>query len=181
MKLLLTASGTVYFALLAAYGDLRLGGSPWPRSLTWWPWGAWAALMTSALVAAGVTWNQALRTLRQGKTAAVAQWVAGAILAAASFELFQVKFWIAETRAGLGLARNSQGNPLFGAFFFLLTGFVSLHVIAGIFYSLFVARKIALRHADAATAELAVLYWQFVASLWLITFFLLILPSTFGR
>lgn len=80
-------------------------------------------------------------------------------IAAASFELFQVKFWIAETRPRLGLARNPRGNSLFGALFFVLTGSVSLQVIAGILCLLFVARTLALRQADAAAAELAALDW----------------------
>jgi|GEM_PF-5838191 heme/copper-type cytochrome/quinol oxidase subunit 3 len=178
MKLLLTASGTVYLVLLAAYGNLRLTGSPWPRPLTWWPCGMWAALMTVTLIAASITWVKVLYTLRAGRPTAASRWMAAAILGGLFFEALQAKLWIMMAKAGSTLAHNPWGNSLFGAVYFLFTGFVSFHVFAGILYSTWVARKTVQLHVEVTTVDTVALYWHFVTGTWLLTYLLLVLPST---
>lgn len=76
---------------------------------------------------------------------------------------------------GLGLSTN-----LFGASFFILTGFHGAHVAVGVIWllSLFVLASMGrLTQRNSLTVEIAGLYWHFVDVVWIVLFVLIYLMS----
>ena len=81
---------------------------------------------------------------------------------------------------GAGLDHNPWGTPLFGASFFVLTGFCMVHVLAGMFYLAGTARGTLGGRATVEDVETAALYWNFVVIMAVIIFVTLVLPSVGG-
>jgi cytochrome c oxidase subunit 3/cytochrome o ubiquinol oxidase subunit 3 len=76
---------------------------------------------------------------------------------------------------GLGLSTN-----LFGASFYILTGFHGAHVAVGVIWllSLFVLASMGrLTQHNSLTVEITGLYWHFVDVVWIVLFVLIYLMS----
>ena len=75
---------------------------------------------------------------------------------------------------GANLSHNEYGNPLFGDFFFFITGFHGFHVFSGVCINLIVfilvARGFNDRKKDYELVEKVGLYWHFVDLVWVFVF-----------
>lgn len=75
---------------------------------------------------------------------------------------------------GANLIRNEYGHPLFGNFFFFITGFHGFHVFTGILINLVIFFNILLgtyeRRGSYEMVEKVGLYWHFVDLVWVFVF-----------
>ncbi|MEX0995707.1 MAG: cytochrome c oxidase subunit 3 [Flavobacteriaceae bacterium] len=75
---------------------------------------------------------------------------------------------------GANLYRNEYGHPLFGNFFFFITGFHGFHVFTGVLINLIVFFNILLgtyeRRGSYEMVEKVGLYWHFVDLVWVFVF-----------
>ncbi len=153
--------------LFIAYAVLRVRADVWPDPRAHLGLGL-AAAMTFALLASGFTMTEAARA---ADSRARFAWLGATIGLGLAF------LWggIAEYRR-LGAAADPVrlGRDLYGATFYLLTGYHGLHVAAGVVALIVVA----FRGARPRTLEVVALYWQFVDLAWMPIFtFLYLLPS----
>ncbi len=75
---------------------------------------------------------------------------------------------------GANLHRNEYGHPLFGNFFFFITGFHGFHVFTGVLINLIIFFNILLgtyeRRGSYEMVEKVGLYWHFVDLVWVFVF-----------
>ena len=94
-------------------------------------------------------------------------------LGGAIFVGLQAYEWTHLIERGLMIFGNPWGATLFGASFFIITGFHGLHVTAGVIYLLAIYRVISrvsdMRYNYMVT-EIAGLYWHFVDLVWIMVF-----------
>ena len=94
-------------------------------------------------------------------------------LGGAIFVGLQAFEWTHLIERGLMIFGNPWGATLFGASFFIITGFHGLHVTAGVIYLLAIYRVVS-RGSDMRynymVTEIAGLYWHFVDLVWIMVF-----------
>jgi cytochrome c oxidase subunit 3 len=78
--------------------------------------------------------------------------------------------WTHLIREGARLAQNPWGDPAFGSYFFLLTGFHGTHVLTGVVVLAATAFRLARGLTSPEGVELAGLYWHFVDLVWVFIF-----------
>jgi cytochrome c oxidase subunit 3 len=75
---------------------------------------------------------------------------------------------------GANMYRNEYGHPLFGNFFFFITGFHGFHVLTGVLINLVIFFNILLgtyeRRGSYEMVEKVGLYWHFVDLVWVFVF-----------
>ena len=84
--------------------------------------------------------------------------------------------WTSLIHEGARLNGNPWGVPLFGSYFFLITGFHGTHVLSGVIILLTIWVRCKREKSTAAGVERVGLYWHFVDLVWVFvfTFFYLI-------
>ena len=168
MWIFLAADAMSFGGLLASYGALRYGDHTWPRpssilgiQLT--------ALMTFLLVCSSVTMVEALAGIRHGNQAKLRRFLLLTMLGGAIFLSLQAYEWNKLIfHEGQSIRKN-----LFGATFFILTGFHGLHVFSGVVYlgALRVRALLGKYSAERnSEVEIAALYWHFVDLIWILVF-----------
>jgi cytochrome c oxidase subunit 3 len=134
--------------------------------------------MTGFLLASSITMAVSLTALKQGHQSRFRVALLFTIIGGGVFLLLQTWEWSHLIRQGLTLANNPWGAQLFGASFYVLTGFHGCHVIAGIIY-LTVILLLGLRgryhSGNFNSVVIAGLYWYFVDVSWLFIFFVVYL------
>ncbi|MBZ9627204.1 cytochrome c oxidase subunit 3 [Psychroflexus sp. CAK57W] len=75
---------------------------------------------------------------------------------------------------GANLTKNEYGAPLFGGFFFFITGFHGFHVLSGVFILIIVFFNVLLgtyeKRGSYEMVEKVGLYWHFVDLVWVFVF-----------
>ncbi len=169
MLMFLSADAIMTLTVFAAFTYLRLRSPHWPAAFHF-PSALMAAAMTMFLLSGAFTMFHAARP-RPGSEHAAGHWIAAAIAGWCCFLLIEAVEWIRlNVILGVTLSSNPWGVPLFGASYFILTGFHALHVVAGLVYLTLVGFKKWDRKA-------AFLYVSFVNLLWLPLFFGIYLAS----
>ena len=164
----LAADAMSFGGLLAAYGALRFSDPTWPRpssilgiQLT--------ALMTFLLVCSSVTMVEALAGIRHGDPGKLRRFLALTILGGVIFLSLQAFEWNKLIfHEGQSIRKN-----LFGATFFILTGFHGMHVFSGVVYLSTILGRAGLGKYTAHNnneVEIAALYWHFVDLIWILVF-----------
>ena len=172
MWVFLAGDAMGFGTLLAAYGAMRAGSADWPNpahvlgiQLT--------ALMTFLLICSSVTMVKALECLKRSDLPRAKMFVLLTALGGAIFVGLQVFEWTHLIQAGLKVFGNPWGATLFGASFFIITGFHGMHVTGGVIYLLAIHRVISrvpdMRYNYMVT-EIAGLYWHFVDLVWIMVF-----------
>ena len=172
MWVFLAGDAVGFGTLLAAYGALRAGSVDWPNpaqvlgiQLT--------ALMTFLLICSSVTMVKALENLQASNLPRAKMFLLLTALGGAIFVGLQAFERTHLIERGLMVFGNPWGASLFGASFFVITGFHGLHVTAGVIYLLTVYRVISrvsdMRYNYMVT-EIAGLYWHFVDLVWIMVF-----------
>ncbi|MGE3508233.1 MAG: heme-copper oxidase subunit III [Vicinamibacterales bacterium] len=163
------SDGLLFAGFLAAYGYARLAASAWPDTaqvvspllLT---------IMTLVLFASGACMARAADAAKRAAWPEAIRAVTVTGILGALFLGLQANEWRHVIAAGGRLDSNPWGDPAFGAYFFLITGFHGLHVFTGVVVLAATARRIATRRATAVGLEMAALYWHFVELVWVFIF-----------
>jgi cytochrome c oxidase subunit 3 len=164
MWVFLAGDAMSFGGLLAGYAALRFGDPAWPVpseelgiTLT--------AVMTFILICSSVSMVKALSAVRHGDHQWFRIWIGMTALGGAFFLSCQAYEWTHLINHGLSL------ETLFGATFFVLTGFHGMHVTSGVIYLLVI---LGLSHRfDAEKSnpvEICGLYWHFVDLVWILIF-----------
>jgi heme/copper-type cytochrome/quinol oxidase subunit 3 len=172
MWVFLAGDAMGFGTLLAAYGAMRAGSADWPNpaevlgiQLT--------ALMTFLLICSSVTMVKALENLKSSNLPRAKMFLLLTALGGAIFVGLQVYEWTHLIQRGLMVFGNPWGATLFGASFFIITGFHGMHVTAGVIYLLTIYRVVS-RVRDMQynymVTEIAGLYWHFVDLVWIMVF-----------
>jgi heme/copper-type cytochrome/quinol oxidase subunit 3 len=151
---------------------MRAGSADWPNpaqvlgiSLT--------AFMTFLLICSSVTMVKALENLKKSDLPRAKMFLLLTALGGAIFVGLQVFEWTKLIGEGLKVFGNPWGATLFGASFFIITGFHGMHVTGGVIYLLAIYRVVS-RVSDMRynymVAEIAGLYWHFVDLVWIMVF-----------
>ncbi len=172
MWIFLVGDAVGFGVLLSSYGAMRATSADWPSpyevlgiNLT--------AFMTFLLICSSVTMVKALEWLGRGDRIRARTFLAYTAIGGAIFVGLQAYEWSKLIHEGLHINGNPWGSSLFGASFFLVTGFHGLHVTGGVIYLLAMIRYVTNR-ADAMASynavEIAGLYWHFVDLVWIMVF-----------
>jgi len=120
---------------------------------------------TVLLVSSSVTVTIAHHALKKGHRGALRLWLAATILLGVAFLVLQaMEYHEAYTELGLTL-----GSGIYGATFFMLTGFHGAHVTIGTIILFVMLMRILRGHFDAEHQfgfEAASWYWHFVDVVW---------------
>ena len=172
MWMFLAGDAVGFGVLLASYGALRATSTDWPSpyevlgiNLT--------AAMTFLLICSSVTMVKALEWLGRGDRDRAVRFLLYTAAGGTVFVGLQAYEWSHLIHAGLHINGNPWGSSLFGASFFLVTGFHGLHVTGGVIYHLAIARYVLKRPQPEASynaVEIVGLYWHFVDLVWIMVF-----------
>ncbi|MEK7702204.1 MAG: cytochrome c oxidase subunit 3 [candidate division NC10 bacterium] len=172
MWMFLAGDAVGFGTLLAAYGGMRATSADWPSpydvlgiNLT--------AVMTFLLICSSVTMVKALEWLGKGDRARAQMFLLFTALGGAIFVGLQAYEWTHLIDQGLLISGNPWGASLFGASFFIITGFHGLHVTGGVIYLLSIVKYVANRPEAVASynaVEIVGLYWHFVDLVWIMVF-----------
>jgi heme/copper-type cytochrome/quinol oxidase subunit 3 len=172
MWIFLVGDAVGFGVLLCSYGAARILSADWPNpavhlgiQLT--------AIMTFLLICSSVTMVKALDALKRHDLPAAQKFLALTILGGAIFLGLQAYEWTHLIESGLKIYGNPWGSALFGASFFIVTGFHGLHVTGGVIYlSIILAAvsRIPDMEYNHKIAEIAGLYWHFVDLVWIMVF-----------
>ncbi len=180
MWVFLCSDAMSFAGLLAAYGAVRLGSTNWPNPavhldvpLT--------ALNTFILICSSVTMVKALSAIRHGSRTGLLGYLAGTMLGGSIFLGIQAYEWTHLIHEGMTIQANPWGiNSLFGATFYILTGFHGCHVLSGVIYlfCIFIRGLQGIYTAQRnSSVEIVGLYWHFVDLIWILVFtFVYLIP-----
>jgi cytochrome c oxidase subunit 3 len=173
--------GALFYARLLVVPWLAGEGDNFLTNLLLWPgplgphverMGAWGipAINTGVLLTSGVTLTIAHHMLRHGRRGALIFWLAATFVLGFVFLGLQAREYIhAYTELGLKLSTG-----IYGATFFMLTGFHGLHVTLGAIMLVVIWLRVVRGHfkPDKHFAfEAVAWYWHFVDVVWLGLFF----------
>jgi len=168
MWIFLCSDAMSFVGLLAAYGSVRMFDPNWPVPsskldvpLT--------ALNTFILICSSVTMVKALAAIKRDDRKGFALWLLGTIAGGSTFLGIQAFEWT-HLIVHEGLSIQSS---LFGATFFILTGFHGCHVLSGVIYLTCILIRGLRGGYDARShspVEIAGLYWHFVDLIWILVF-----------
>lgn len=175
MWLFIITDGLLFAGFLAGYGFVRLASDQWPDRTKVFHL-EFIAMMTFILISSSATMATAVGAAREGRRAMVLRFLLLTILGGLGFLGCQAYEWTSLIREGARLDANPWGVPLFGACFFIITGFHGTHVLSGVIILSIVALRSAMGRSSADGVELVGLYWHFVDLVWvfIFTFFYLI-------
>lgn len=174
----LISDAVTFATLLVTSSLLRMWSRDWPApaevlNLTV------AGAMTGLLLASSIAMAFSLGALRQGNQSRFTVSLLLTIVGGSLFLFLQAWEWSHLINQGLTLAQNPWGARLFGASFFILTGFHGCHVIAGIVYLIVILMKgVRGQYHPKNTNPVAIagLYWYFVDVSWLFVLLVVYLP-----
>ncbi len=143
---------------------------PFPREILNIPL---TSISTFVLLMSSLLMVLALAAVQRGDATGARMWLFGTPFFGLIFLGFQAYEFSSFVREGLTLQAN-----LFGASFFVLTGFHGAHVSVGVLWLLtlwVLALRNRLTQGDALLVEIAGLYWHFVDIVWIVIFTLVYL------
>lgn len=166
MWVFLAGDAMSFGGLIAGYAALRIGDPQWPvpSTILGVPF---TAVMTFLLICSSVTMVKSLEGIKHGDRTRLRLFLGLTVLGGASFLGMQAREWTHLITHGMTL--TSKG--LFGATFFVLTGFHGCHVFSGVVYLSTILANAGSYSADNHNAvEIAGLYWHFVDLVWILIF-----------
>ena len=172
MWIFLAGDAVGFGVLLASYGVMRATSADWPIPFDVLGINLTAA-MTFLLICSSVTMVKALEWLGKGDRNKARLFLFLTALGGAIFVSLQAYEWSHLIHRGLHIGGNPWGASLFGASFFIVTGFHGLHVTGGVIYLLSIIGVVSRRPDPAASynaVEITGLYWHFVDLVWIMVF-----------
>jgi len=165
----IVTDGLLFAGFLAAYGYARVLAFHWPSQSDVFSL-KYIAVMTFVLITSSATMARAVKDAKDGKRSAALKFVLLTALGGLAFLGMQAYEWTHLIREGASLTANPWGDPSFGSYFFLLTGFHGTHVLTGMIILLTTAVRTAKGITNAEGVEMAGLYWHFVDLVWVFIF-----------
>jgi cytochrome c oxidase subunit III len=167
MWLFLMSDAMSFAGLLCAYGAVRMSNALWPipSSILGVPL---TALNTFILICSSVTMVKAVAAIQRGDVGGLKKFLALTMLGGTTFLGIQAYEWTHLITEGL-----TAQHTLFGATFFVLTGFHGCHVFSGVVYLGFILTAAARGRYSAnrwTSVEVVGLYWHFVDLIWILVF-----------
>ncbi len=175
MWLFLTSDTMFFGSLIATYMIYRgrtetMGVGPYPHDIFDIPYTSISAFV---LLMSSLTMVLALAAIQKGDQRGLRVWILATALLGTVFVGGQFFEFTDFYRQGLSLQTN-----MFGATFFVLTGFHGAHVTIGVIWLLtlfFVSLRGGITQGDSLDVEIAGLYWHFVDIVWIVIFTLVYL------
>lgn len=177
MWIFLAGDAVGFGVLLASYGAARASSGDWPPPAVHLGINI-PGIMTFLLICSSVTMVKALEAIRLGRLGAARRFLLMTIAGGLLFLGMQGYEWTHLIEQGMRMFGNPWGAALFGASFFIITGFHGLHVTGGVIYLGVVTAAISRfpdREYDYTITEVAGLYWHFVDLVWIMVFTLIYL------
>jgi cytochrome c oxidase subunit 3 len=169
MWLFIITDGLLFAGFLASYGVSRLTFSSWPDQAEVFSIGFISA-MTFVLISSSATMAMAVSAVARGDRGAGVRSLLATLLGAVIFLGMQAWEWTHLIAEGATPWENPWGPALFGAYFFIITGFHGTHVAIGALVLAVTARRLAAGRSSAEGVEVAGLYWHFVDLVWVFIF-----------
>ena len=178
-KLLMWAflgSDCMFFASLIANFQVQRGRSlngPYPKDVINIPF---TSVSTFCLLMSSLMMVLALAAIQRGDVRGMRIWLTATAFLGTLFLGGQFYEFTGFVNHGLKMSTN-----LFGASFFITTGFHGTHVTIGVIWLMsivFASLKGKITQADSLSVELAGLYWHFVDIVWVAIFTILYLLGT---
>ncbi|MDO8793270.1 MAG: cytochrome c oxidase subunit 3 [Vicinamibacterales bacterium] len=161
--------GLLFAGLLAAYGYARGMAGAWPDQSTVFDLRLIAA-MTFTLITSSATMASAVAVAQAGRMPTAGRYILATLAGGAIFLGLQAYEWTHLIQEGGGLTTNPWGDPLFGTYFYVLTGFHGTHVLTGLIVLAVTALRLRAGKTRPEGVELAGLYWHFVDLVWVFVF-----------
>lgn len=174
MALFLASEVMFFGALFGAYYSLRASAAAWPPAGTPELGRPLALALTAVLLLSSVTQHRAEAANKRGELTRMSRWLSATLALGGLFLVGEALEWIELLAEGFEVSTN-----VFGALFFMMTGFHGLHLIAGL-AALMMAWRTALvaPHFEGAGALTAATYLcHFVDGVWLVVAFSLYAAS----
>ncbi len=165
----IVTDGLVFAGFLACYGFARTASGDWPIQAEVFSL-PFIAAMTFVLISSSATMAGAVRAAAQGDRGVAQRFLWLTVLGGTVFLAMQAREWSQLIHEGCSLLSNPWGAPLFGAYFYLTTGFHGTHVLSGVIVLLITALRLRSGKTSAEGVELAGLYWHFVDLVWVFIF-----------
>jgi cytochrome c oxidase subunit 3 len=165
----IVTDGLLFAGFLASYGYARLLTTTWPDQSSVFSL-PYIALMTFVLVTSSATMATAVEYARSGRLVSAGRNVLLTAVGGLAFLGMQAFEWLEVIEHGMRLNGNPWGDPAFGSYFFMLTGFHGAHVVTGVTVLFSVAIRTRMSAATADGIEMAGLYWHFVDLVWVFIF-----------
>lgn len=169
MWIFVVSDALLFMTMLVGYGVLRIASPKWPDAGDVFHISL-IALMTFLLISSSATMGSAVAAASRGDFSAASRFILFTIVGGLAFLGMQAYEWSSLIGEGVTLTANPWSVPLFGASFFLITGFHGTHVLSGLVILLITVIRIGAGRTTAQGVELAGLYWHFVDLVWVFIF-----------
>jgi cytochrome c oxidase subunit 3 len=169
MWVFIITDGLLFVGFLASYGFARVSNAGWPDQGEIFNL-AFIAAMTFVLISSSATMASAVRAADNGDRGQVQIFLWLTAVGGVVFLGMQAHEWSTLIGDGVRLWSNPWGAPLFGAYFFVITGFHGSHVLSGVIILAVTALRWRRGLTRPAGVELAGLYWHFVDLVWVFIF-----------
>jgi cytochrome c oxidase subunit 3 len=169
MWIFIVTDGLLFAGFLASYGLTRLTAVAWPEQSEIFSLGFISA-MTFVLISSSATMAMAVAAAGRGERAAGARFLLATLVGGLTFLGMQAWEWTHVIHQGATPWQNPWGEALFGAYFFLITGFHGTHVLTGVIVLAVTAMRLRAGRSSADGVEVAGLYWHFVDLVWVFIF-----------
>jgi cytochrome c oxidase subunit 3 len=161
--------GLLFAGFLGSYGYARILSSNWPDQASVFSL-PYIAAMTFTLITSSATMASAVQAARNERLSDARRFVLLTIGGGVIFLGMQAFEWSHLIADGARLTANPWGDPAFGAYFFLVTGFHGSHVLTGLVVLMTTAVRLTAGVTTTDGVEMAGLYWHFVDLVWVFVF-----------
>lgn len=168
MWVFIIGDALLFAGFLSAYGYGRAMSPNWPQTSEVFNLGL-IGLMTFVLITSSATMAAAVATAASDR-AKTARFVWMTVVGGLVFLGLQGYEWSHLIAEGGRPWANPWGAGLFGAYFFLITGFHGTHVLIGVIVNVTTAIRTRKGITTAENVEMAGLYWHFVDLVWVFIF-----------
>ena len=169
MWIFIVTDGLLFAGFLASYGLARLTALAWPEQSEIFSIG-FISVMTFVLISSSATMAIAVAAAQSGDRVVAVRALLATLAGGLLFLGMQAWEWTHVIHAGATPGHNPWGDALFGAYFFLITGFHGTHVLTGAIVLLVTALGMRAGRSNAEGVEVAGLYWHFVDLVWVFIF-----------
>jgi cytochrome c oxidase subunit 3 len=169
MWVFIITDGLLFAGFLASYGLARLTAIAWPERSEVFSIGFISA-MTFVLISSSATMAIAVAAAGNGDRSTTVRALLATLAGGLLFLGMQAWEWTHVIQDGATPWQNPWGDALFGAYFFLITGFHGTHVLTGAIVLAITAWRTGAGRSSAEGVEVAGLYWHFVDLVWVFIF-----------
>jgi len=166
---LIITDGLLFAGFLGGYGYVRAMSTSWPAQTDVFSI-PFIAAMTFVLISSSATMASAVWAVQSDRRDLAARFVWLTLAGGVLFLGMQAVEWSTLLGEGVTLAGNPFGDSLFGAYFFVTTGFHGSHVLIGVIVLLVVGLRVGRGITTVENVEMAGLYWHFVDLVWVFIF-----------